>query len=89
VARGEFELAAVLDGSMTPAQARQFYKDRIAAIYGVSRVVVLIMSFKKCGFNKWLLYMKHFILDTQSLFMLLLLKTSRFFLIVFVMNYKC
>ncbi|XP_052780691.1 ankyrin repeat domain-containing protein 50-like isoform X5 [Mya arenaria] len=34
VARGEFELAAVLDGSMTAQEARQFYTDKIAALYG-------------------------------------------------------
>jgi len=35
LARGEFELAEVLEGSMTAAAARDFYSQQIAALYGV------------------------------------------------------
>lgn len=34
LARAEFELAEVLDGHMTPSEARQFYNDKIACLYG-------------------------------------------------------
>lgn len=35
LARGEFELAEVLDGSMTAQEAREYYTQKIAALYGV------------------------------------------------------
>lgn len=35
LAKGEFELAEVLEGNMTAAEAREFYMQKIAALYGV------------------------------------------------------
>ncbi|XP_053377884.1 serine/threonine-protein phosphatase 6 regulatory ankyrin repeat subunit B-like isoform X3 [Mercenaria mercenaria] len=40
LARGEFELAEVLDGHMTASEAREYYKNKIAAIYGPKKRVL-------------------------------------------------
>ncbi|XP_052213638.1 poly [ADP-ribose] polymerase tankyrase-1-like isoform X3 [Dreissena polymorpha] len=44
LAKGEFELAEVLDGSMTPQQAREYYTQKIAAIYGAKLVDAVLRS---------------------------------------------
>lgn len=36
MAQEYFELANVLDGSMTPEEAREYYKKSIGDLYGVS-----------------------------------------------------
>lgn len=35
LAKGEFELAEVLEGNMTAVEAREYYNEKIAALYGV------------------------------------------------------
>ena len=42
MAQEYFELANVLDGSMTPEEAREYYKKSIGDLYGVSVKTYLI-----------------------------------------------
>ncbi|XP_060592699.1 uncharacterized protein LOC132747364 isoform X2 [Ruditapes philippinarum] len=44
LAHEEYELAEVLDGHMTAAEAREFYKNKIAAIYGAKLVDAVLRS---------------------------------------------
>ncbi|XP_045164302.2 espin-like protein isoform X2 [Mercenaria mercenaria] len=44
LARGEFELAEVLDGHMTASEAREYYKNKIAAIYGAKLIDAVLRS---------------------------------------------